>query len=318
MRPDIEAYRRRAAEVLGEAYQRGIQARGRLETRAVNTLISAAESGRYELVDPNNYLEEAKDRTFAGESGIIYFGPHYKGFPPDVALVGKVTERIVPLTETAVFTAKKQMDPDRGRNRFSQSVHRAEFNVINRASQELGFTTIPIVQTEDEAYYLDHMEAIGGMTPRRFSYNAVNVAAEFLLGTIDNPIGGRLLVIAANGTRDPRAKLERAHSGLEWILKKIRKNGFAMGIALEPNVRRSVPILGSTKVIITKLLTWEDVTDKYEALQKAATVSGQKLGFTRSDLMMVPIAGVLRPSRQGNFYKDMLLRFPELADPASW
>lgn len=315
---EIEAYRLRAAQILGEAYQRAIQTRGRLETKAVNTLISAAESGRYELVDPNNYLEKAKDRTSAGESGVIYFAPHYKGFPPDIALVGRVTERIVPLTETAVFTAKKHMDPDRGSNRFSQTLRRAEFHVINRASQELGFTTIPIVQTEDEAYYLDHMEAIGGMTPRRFSYNAVNVAAEFLLGTEDYPIGGRLLVIAASGTRNPRAKLERAHSGLEWILKKIRKNGFAMGIALEPNVRRSLPILGSARVIITKPLTWEDVTDKYEALQKAATVSGQKLGFTRSDLMMAPIAGVLRPARQGNFYRDMLLRFPQLADPRKW
>ncbi len=44
MRPDVEAYRRRAAEILGQAYQRATQTRTGLEATAIRPIASAADS----------------------------------------------------------------------------------------------------------------------------------------------------------------------------------------------------------------------------------------------------------------------------------
>lgn len=318
MSPDRDSIGRRAAEVLNQAYQQALQVRrDGFEVTAINTLLTAAEMGKVEIIDPNDYLGLARDNLVAGESGIFYFGPHFGGFPPDVATVGKVTETVVPLSETAIYTAERHVDPTRGENRVSRGYHRAEYAVIEQARKIKGFTPISVVQSIDRDYYFANREAIGGMTPLRFNVKAVETAAEFLIGTKDRPIGGRALVIATGGTRDPQAKLSRAHAGLEYTLKAIRANGFAVGIALEPNLRKNLPLVGKIRARITRPITWEDVTGKYETLQREAMEKDQALEITRSDLMMIPIAYLLDPKHQG-YYRLILQRFPKLADPRNW
>lgn len=317
MRPDIEAYRRRAAEVLDQAYKKAKQTRTGLETIVIESIASAADKGRFEIHDPNNHLGNARERIQLGESAIIYFGPHIGGIPPDIGTVGNTLQEIVPIDRVAIYTAKKHLDPDRGSSRISQVLHGAEVAVIEEAQRTRGFKTIPVVHTpEDIAYYREHRDALGGQTPNRFNIEAVRTGAEFLLA--GNELhGGNALVIAPGGSRDSQAKLTPAHIGLEYTLKEARVNAFALALALIPNARKNVPLFGKIDVIVGQPLTWEDINDKYIEMQKEAIEIGLKLGMTRSDLMMTYLASLLPTKHQGH-YRQILARFPELADPKNW
>lgn len=317
MRPDTEAYKRRAAEVLGQAYQRATQTRTDLEATAIRSIASAADKGRFEIHDPDNHLSEARERINAGDSVIAYFGPHIGGIPPDIGTVGNALQTIVPLDRVAIYTAKKHLDPNRGSSRLNQVLHGAEVAVIEEAQRTRGFKTIPVVHTpEDIAYYREHREALGGQTPNRFNIEAVRTGADFLLA--GNPItGGNALVIAPGGSRDSQAKLTPAHIGLEYTLKEARVNAFALAFALIPNARKNVPLFGKIDVVIGQPLSWEDVNDKYLEMQRQAIDGGTDLGMTRSDLMMTYLASLLPPKHQG-YYRKLLARFPELAHPKAW
>jgi hypothetical protein len=317
MRPDAEAYRKRAAEILDQAYQKATQARTGLETTVFTSLATAAEKGRFEINDPEHYLDQARERILSGDSMIVYFGPHISGLPPDIGTVGNVIQTIVPLDRVAIYTAKKHLDPNRGNNRVKHALHGAEVAVIEEAQKTKGFRTIPVVHTPEYiAYYSEHRDALGGKTPNRFNAEAVKTGADFLL-TGSPMIGGNALVIAPGGSRDSQAKLTPAHIGLEYTLKGARINTFALGLGLIPNARKNIPLFGKIEVAVGKPLTWEDVNDKYVQMQNHAIERGLKLGITRSDLMMIYLASLL-PSKHQGHYKPLLARFPELANPSSW
>ena len=188
-------------------------------------------------------------------------------------------------------------------------VHRAEHALIEHVSQDKGFKVIPVVQNDpiEKKYYSEHPEATNTMSPDRFNAQAVITAADFL------STGGKVLVMTAQGTRDPQAKLSRAHPGLEYTLKHARRNTFAMPLALIPNARKNVPVLGKVTVLPGQLLSWEDLTDEYENLQRNALGRNKELRITRSDLMMIHLARLLPERNQGvyrNLVKSVQLDIP--------
>jgi hypothetical protein len=312
MKPDTEAYRRKAAEILNQAYQNALQTRERAILTAEDLVVGAAEKGRFRIEDPDNNLEAARERIQSGDSMIVYFGPHIGGLPPDIGTVARAIQPIIPQDRTAIYTAQKHLDPERGEGRLGRTAHKAQVEIVERASATRGFKIIPGVHTaEDIEYYATHRDAIGGMDPVRFSAKAVEQGANFLLE--GNPEdGGNALVIAPGGSRDSQAKLTQAQKGLEFTLKRARRNTFAVALALEPNVRKNVPIFGHITVRPGVPMSWEDIDDKYVSMQQEALANGSNLGMTRSDLMMTYLASMLPAKHQG-FYRAALTRFPNLS-----
>lgn len=311
MKPDTEAYRTRAAEILGNAYQSAIQRREFLTLATEDLIVSAAEKGRFKIEDPDHNLEAARDRILSGDSAIIYFGPHIGGMPPDIGTVAQAVELIVPMDRTAIYTAQKHLDPDRGDNKLAKAAQKAQVKIIRRASNTRGFKIIPVVHTPEEMeYYANHRDAIGGMNPLRFSAKAVEEGANFLVER-NSDQGGNALVIAPGGSRNSQAKLTEAHKGLEFTLKRARTNTFALALALEPNARKNVPIFGHITVRPGVPMSWEDIDDKYVEMQQEAIAQGSNLGMTRSDLMMTYLASMLPLKHQGH-YRNMLARFPQV------
>lgn len=325
MRPDIEPYRRRAAETFESANRRRIQpardALGRLSIplrenlgdTAINVIWSAADRGIRRVVENPNNLEAARDRLAAGDPLVIYFN-HTSSF--DVAILGHVIEDfLAPINSVAGFTGLNHFDPQRGENIPSRTIHKVEYGFLDQARQTLGFGVIPVIQEKqsERDYYGEHPDDIGGLTIDKFNKEAVESAVVFLKGDgqeEDEIKPGRILVVAPEGTRSSDGKLLRGHPGLQFILR-LTPGSFALPITLIADTRKTVPIFTTTRAVVGYPIDYEDVEQLHTRLRREALKKGEKFDYTKTDLMMTPIAIPLSKRRQG-YYREMVERYGEI------
>ncbi|MBI4098355.1 MAG: hypothetical protein HY426_04950 [Candidatus Levybacteria bacterium] len=274
MSPDRETFRRRAAEVLGGA-------RDSIGKTAASAFWEASRRGfRYEIVDPNEHFQRAKDKLEGEDwdSAIVVYDS--LGVPGAAMIADAIERHLAPLNMVAAIAELEPPMSHPGESMPSKALHKAQRSLIKGVTGSKGFEFLPETLQKRGEHSSD---------PQRFTADISQTAVDFL------KTNGHVLVIpqpTKNGA------LKRANPRLYAIWRLSRRGTFLFPMVIESDMRRLVPPYSKVRLIPGEPRSLEDYAQRLDAIQ----LTGRDFDVTMTDLIMTDVAKLFTVSQRRGYY----------------